>query len=292
MAAATLAAVATTLLLARHGETDWNREHRWQGHADPPLNEVGREQARELARRARRRSARRGLLERPAAGARDGRDRGGRRTGSRCVAMPALREIDVGEWSGLTSDEIEERFPAGWERHAAGGDGWEHGETHDAMSRRVVAAVAELAAPIRTGTSCCVLHGGAIRAAPRACRGSRARPVPPHGARPGQRQRRQDRGRGGRPGADRLTRCVEDYTNKYKGEQLQVALFGGEYQDGVLTAYCYVDDVAHIELNGHILIPLQNVASLHCSSRCDAPEPDWPPHGLAEDDTDERDDEA
>jgi len=74
---------------------------------------------------------------------------------------------------------------------------------------------------------------------------------------------------------------VEDYTNKYKGEQVEIALFGGEYQDG-----------AHIELNGHILIPLQNIASLHCSSRCDAPEPDWPPHGLAEDDADERDDEA
>ena len=85
---------------------------------------------------------------------------------------------------------------------------------------------------------------------------------------------------------------VEDYTNKYKGEQVEVALFGGEYQDGVLTAYCYVDDVAHIELNGHILIPLQNIASLHCSSRCDAPEPDWPPQGLAEDEPDERDDEA
>jgi hypothetical protein len=51
-----------------------------------------------------------------------------------------------------------------------------------------------------------------------------------------------------------------------------------------LTAYCFVEDVAHIELNGHILIPLQNIASLHCSSRCDAPEPDWPPRGLAEDD--------
>ena len=85
---------------------------------------------------------------------------------------------------------------------------------------------------------------------------------------------------------------VEDYTNKYKGEQVEVALFGGEYQDGVLTAYCYVEDVAHIELNGHILIPLQNIASLHCSSRCDAPEPDWPPQGLAEDEPDERDDEA
>ena len=81
---------------------------------------------------------------------------------------------------------------------------------------------------------------------------------------------------------------MEDYTNKYKGEQVEIALFGGEYQDGVLTAYCYVEDVAHVELNGHILIPLQNVASLHCSSRCDAPEPDWPPRGLAEDDAGRR----
>jgi hypothetical protein len=82
-------------------------------------------------------------------------------------------------------------------------------------------------------------------------------------------------------------RCaiVEDYTGKYKGEQVEVALFGGEYQEGVLTAYCYVDEVAHIELNGHILVPLQNIASLHCSSRCDAPQnDDWPPRGLLDDD--------
>jgi hypothetical protein len=82
-------------------------------------------------------------------------------------------------------------------------------------------------------------------------------------------------------------RPVEDYTNKYKGEQVEVALFGGEYQEGVLTAYCSIEDVPHIELNGHILVPLQNVASLHCSSRCDAPEPDWPPRGLTEDDRDD-----
>jgi len=80
---------------------------------------------------------------------------------------------------------------------------------------------------------------------------------------------------------------LEDYTNKYKGEQVEVALFGGDYQDGVLTAYCLVDEVAHIELNGHILIPLQNIASLHCSSRCDAPEPDWPPRGLEDEQQDE-----
>ena len=77
---------------------------------------------------------------------------------------------------------------------------------------------------------------------------------------------------------------MEDYTSKYKGEQVEVALFGGDYQDGVLTAYCYIDEVPHVELNGHILIPLQNIASLHCSSRCDAPEPDWPPRGLIDGD--------
>ena len=77
---------------------------------------------------------------------------------------------------------------------------------------------------------------------------------------------------------------MQDYTSKYQGEQVEIALLGGgEYQEGTLTAYCLIEDVVHIELNGHILIPLQNVASLHCSSRCDAPEPDWPPHGLAED---------
>ena len=39
----------TTLLLARHGETDWNRDGRFQGHADTSLNARGREQAHELA---------------------------------------------------------------------------------------------------------------------------------------------------------------------------------------------------------------------------------------------------
>ena len=38
----------TTLILARHGETDWNRDGRWQGHSDTELNESGRRQARQL----------------------------------------------------------------------------------------------------------------------------------------------------------------------------------------------------------------------------------------------------
>jgi probable phosphoglycerate mutase len=41
--------VPTTIVLVRHGETDWNCENRFQGHADTTLNEAGRAQARALA---------------------------------------------------------------------------------------------------------------------------------------------------------------------------------------------------------------------------------------------------
>ncbi|MHC4973946.1 MAG: histidine phosphatase family protein [Planctomycetota bacterium] len=40
-----------TLLLARHGETDWNRSQRLQGHTNIPLNDLGRRQAHRLAER-------------------------------------------------------------------------------------------------------------------------------------------------------------------------------------------------------------------------------------------------
>jgi argininosuccinate lyase len=49
--------------------------------------------------------------------------------------------------------------------------------------------------------------------------------------------------------------------------------------------------LAHIELNGHILVPLQNVASLHCTSRCDAQD-DWPPRGLFDDEREEPEDDG
>ena len=39
----------TRIILARHGETDWNLERRWQGHSDRPLKETGGDQVEEIA---------------------------------------------------------------------------------------------------------------------------------------------------------------------------------------------------------------------------------------------------
>jgi broad specificity phosphatase PhoE len=135
----------TTLLLARHGETDWNRDGRFQGHADPMLNELGRQQAQKL-----------GLeLRGEQIDAIWSSDLGRAKQTAFYIAshfgMPVrlsgeLREMDVGSWSGLTREEIAERWPAEYAAWHETGRGWPDGEDFDAMQARVVDAVLGIAA--------------------------------------------------------------------------------------------------------------------------------------------------
>lgn len=153
----------TTILLARHGETDWNRAHRFQGHADPPLNDLGREQARGLVRQL----ARTPLTAIYSSDLRRASETAEIVGGARSLEPEPrrdLREIDVGEWSGLTMREIEERYPEGVERHRRGADGWEHGEPHAAMQERIVDAVRRIAAAHPDEHVLLVIHGGTMRA--------------------------------------------------------------------------------------------------------------------------------
>jgi broad specificity phosphatase PhoE len=175
----------TTLLLARHGETDWNRARRWQGHADRPLTARGREQAAALAERlveipldAVYSSDLRRAVDTAAAVA--------EAQGLEVVELRDLREVNVGSWQGLTRDEAEARFPEGFRRWLAGGTGWDDGETYGQMTARVVAAVAEIAADHEGGRILIVAHGGPIRAVHAAALGldveayRRIRPVEPN----------------------------------------------------------------------------------------------------------------
>jgi len=154
----------TTILLARHGETDWNRENRFQGHADPPLNEAGRAQAAELAA---------ALVAEPLAAVYSSPLRRAFETaqilaaphGLEPVPVDALREVHVGSWQGLTRAEIEQRFPEQFARWLNYEQGWEDGESYEEMSRRVIAALLELAAAPEGKRILAVSHGGPVRAA-------------------------------------------------------------------------------------------------------------------------------
>src|SRR5438105_5656365 len=141
----------STLVLVRHGETDWNAERRWQGHTDVPLNARGREQARSLAEE---------LADQPIEAiyasdlsrARETAEIVAARLRLPVVVDPDLREIDAGSLEGLTREEI-------------GGRAWD-GEAHQAHGERVLRAVRRIAAAHPAGRVLVVAHGGCLRTVP------------------------------------------------------------------------------------------------------------------------------
>ena len=159
-----------TLFLVRHGQTDWNAQRRWQGHADPPLNDAGRAEARALAKRLAGTGLKR-VYASDLARARETAEIVGAALGLPVEIDARLREVDVGEWSGLTMAEIEERFPEGLERRRAGGTGWAQGEQFEAMGERVLEALRDIAARDSGESALVVTHGGPIRAVATAVRG-------------------------------------------------------------------------------------------------------------------------
>jgi broad specificity phosphatase PhoE len=153
----------TTILLARHGESDWNAARRWQGHADRPLTERGRAQALALAERLRSVPLE-AVYASDLRRARQTAEAVAERQGLEVTVLPELREVDVGTWSGLTRTEAEARFPDGFRRWLDGGPGWEDGETYEDMSKRVERAVQRIAAERPDERVLVVAHGGPIRA--------------------------------------------------------------------------------------------------------------------------------
>lgn len=141
----------TTLLLARHGETDWNRELRIQGSSDIELNELGRRQAQFLAQE----------LTDVDLDAIYASDLSRARVTAEVVAAthalevkldPRLRERTFGSWEGLTREDI-----------SALPEGSHHdGEHDDEVRERVLAAVQEIAAAHPGEQVLIVSHGGAL----------------------------------------------------------------------------------------------------------------------------------
>jgi len=154
----------TRIHLARHGETDWNRELRWQGHSDVPLNERGREQARALAASVAGTSFA-ALYSSDLRRAAETAEIVAERLQLRVRVLPGLRELDIGSWAGFTLAELKARVPdavARWQRD--GEQAWDGGESHEAMAARVLEAIRSIAIQHGDQQVLVVSHGGPIRA--------------------------------------------------------------------------------------------------------------------------------
>jgi 2,3-bisphosphoglycerate-dependent phosphoglycerate mutase len=152
-----------TILLARHGETDDNREPiRIQGSRDTPLNDAGRRQALELAERVSGDGVR-ALYTSQLRRARETADIVGERLGLAPVVDPRLAEGDRGDLEGLYWRDVARDDPELYASWRAAGESFRFpgGESLREQSDRVLAALED----VRAGElpALVVCHGGSIR---------------------------------------------------------------------------------------------------------------------------------
>ena len=146
----------TRMLLVRHAESEWNAQGRWQGRADPPLSDLGNQQASDAAANA-------GMFDAIFSS-----------TLNRAVTTASyishatgvgpvitdedLIERDAGEWSGLTRAEIERDWP-GYLEARKRPPGYELDEP---FRERVLPAFNRIAAVMGDAEVLVLCHGGVI----------------------------------------------------------------------------------------------------------------------------------
>ncbi|HXM72391.1 MAG TPA: histidine phosphatase family protein [Candidatus Dormibacteraeota bacterium] len=154
------------MLLIRHGQSTWNREHRIQGQLDPPLSDEGRRQAERVGQRlAGRRFA--GFYSSDLKRAFQTSEAIQVVTGFDPEPMAGLREIYLGDWEGLRTEELGERFPDAWSKwnEEPNWDLVPGGEGGALFEKRVAAALDAILERHHDGDVLVVTHGGVIQIA-------------------------------------------------------------------------------------------------------------------------------
>jgi broad specificity phosphatase PhoE len=103
----------TLLVLMRHAQTEWNVERRFQGQLDVPLSARGQVEAREVARWLAGLGVNFSTLYSSdlSRAVETAKPIVALQPGITVVYSEAIRELDCGEWQGLTTYEVEERYP-------------------------------------------------------------------------------------------------------------------------------------------------------------------------------------
>jgi len=151
----------TKLLLVRHGQSEWNAMGRWQGKANPPLTDLGKEQALIAAKKLPDFSI---LASSDLVRARETAEifaKAHDKDSNDILIEPQVQERDAGEFSGLTRDEIDKKFP-GYLAQNRWPSGW---EPDDVLIKRLREGLGRIIASSTESDSIVVVtHGGCIYA--------------------------------------------------------------------------------------------------------------------------------
>jgi probable phosphoglycerate mutase len=155
---------AKRVFLARHGQTSYNLEGRFQGQQAVPLDDTGREQAGELAERAAGYEFA-ALWCSPLLRARETAEIVSARIGLSLREDARLMETDAGDWTDRTFAEVQAQAPELFEEFFTGAPSFAFpgGESFAAQEVRVAASLREVEAGALPALVVC--HGMVIRAA-------------------------------------------------------------------------------------------------------------------------------
>ncbi|PRX29865.1 alpha-ribazole phosphatase/probable phosphoglycerate mutase [Orenia metallireducens] len=154
----------TKIILVRHGETDWNRELRFQGSKDIQLNDNGIEQAEKLAQRLAAEEIDviyASDLERAYKTAKTV----AKEHDLEVDKFKELQEISFGQWEGLTYNQIQEKYQAEWAmwEEDPALNGAPEGESLKDVQERSIKKLEEIISRHLGNTILIVSHGGVIK---------------------------------------------------------------------------------------------------------------------------------
>lgn len=153
--------MTTSILLIRHGQTEYNATGRWQGHLDVPLNDVGKAQAKALAQR----------LENWPVAAVYASDL--KRAAMTAVYLAetwgltptydvAWRERDVGVFEGRANKELQQEYPEVWANMRNGIYDIPESESFEQLQARAAAAYEKVVAANPAEMVAIISHGGTL----------------------------------------------------------------------------------------------------------------------------------